>query len=478
MINAALIKLYYMKASIKVIVCMLLLGQINAQDNSFIKIFDNGQWGYEFIGSLYQKDNKIHLISTSRVDNEFGGIIRIRTFNPDNSSSDIIFQGSNNDRGHSIRAGVQINNQSIVVGLHDWNAGGGTNDYDFEITSLSSAGVKFQFSLGGIDTFESGYGMDIDMNGDIVACGLISKYQGSVDNESIVLKIDTLGNEIWTKRIRARYNELKARAVTTDDEGNIYVLADEESIFPSIQQVALVKLSSTGDSLWTKYYPASASLAKDIQFNKNGNLIASVTGDYDGNGRSFTMMELDTSGTILGSKSYINELGTSQFAERFIQLKDGGYAVCLDIGYPVLLVLDEDASLTNVQHYDGYGVRAVRDLIELEDGSFAIAGNITEFNQEIPKVMWLIKTNTEGELVTSTIEETYPEFKIFPNPTNDIINISGIDFNFGIVINSLGQIIARIKSDATIDFSNYSSGIYYLMLSTENGHFTKQIVKE
>jgi len=453
------------------IACLLLFYTVcYCQESSFIKIFDNGELGFEYVGYL-QQDNfsTVNLYSTGRISDDFGGVFKVREVE---LSGNILGQENlNNDRGSSIDA----SKHTYSIGTKSYDLG--ADNINLEIVKISSEEIIWKYEYGIENNFERGYGIDIDNNGDIVACGLVAKELGGVDNESVVLKIDTLGNEIWTRKIKARYNELKARAVTTDDTGNIYVLADEESLFPTVQQVALIKLNSQGDSLWTKYYPGNASLAKDIKFNQDGNLTASVTADYDGNGRSFTMLELDTSGTVLWTKSYIEELGVSPFAERFIELRDGGYAVCLNINYPVLLVLDRDGNITNEQHYDGYGVSDVRDLIELHDGSFAIAGNITEFNQEIPKTMWLIKTNSDGELITSTIEAEYPQFNLYPNPTIDEVEVEGIDYRYAMLLSSTGELLSRYDKEETIDLKEIPIGTYYLSLQTEKGIFTEKIVK-
>ena len=443
------------------------------QQNSFIKTFTNNEWGYEFVGKLMEsEDNCIQLISTARLSEQFGGTFKIRIINEQSGTDTIAYLGS--DIGYSIDSGMKSNNAAYTIGTVA--RGLGVDNLNLTISKFDSKGEKFQYEYGIKNNFERGYGITLDTAGDIVGCGLVAKELGGADNETVVVKIDTLGNEIWTRKIKARYNELKARSVTTDHIGNIYLLADEESSFPSIKQVALIKLNSYGDSLWTKYYPGGTSLAKVIEINKNGNLIASVTADYDGNGRSFTMMELDTSGTVSWSQSYIDEIGLS-FAEPFIELKNGGYAACLDVGHPVLLVIDEVGNVLNIQHYEDYGLTSPKDLIELYDGSFAIAGNLLELNQDIPKVMWLIKTNPNGELITSTLEETFPDISIYPNPASDFINIKGLEYNKVLVVNSDGALVTQYNSDERVDISHQRSGTYFLIFLTQKGSYTTTVVK-
>lgn len=203
-----------MKYIIIQILSLLIVTQVYSQDNSFIKIFDNGEWGYEYVGQVLQnKFNKLNILSSARVDDDYGGVLRSREINIANQNALITFQADNtNNLGHSIYQGVNIDFTHFLIGLV--RNGEGTENYNIEISKYNSTDIKTLYTYGIENNFERGYGINLDINKDIVGCGLVSRYQGSADDESIVVKIDTLGNEIWTKRIRARYNELKARAVT------------------------------------------------------------------------------------------------------------------------------------------------------------------------------------------------------------------------------------------------------------------------
>lgn len=90
-----------------------------------------------------------------------------------------------------------------------------------------------------------------------------------------------------------------------------------------------------------------------------------------------------------------------------------------------------------------------------------------------------------GETTRTMDIEGLQTFRLFPNPANDIIRID-IDLNYSAemtveIINSLGQTMHRdnfigntIKS--SIDVSSYSSGIYFLKLSTDKGVSTKSFI--
>lgn len=65
-------------------------------------------------------------------------------------------------------------------------------------------------------------------------------------------------------------------------------------------------------------------------------------------------------------------------------------------------------------------------------------------------------------------------FKIYPNPANDVINLSGIDVPATISITDLTgktlQKIATGKSEATVLLSNYASGTYVITVATQAGN--------
>jgi len=74
--------------------------------------------------------------------------------------------------------------------------------------------------------------------------------------------------------------------------------------------------------------------------------------------------------------------------------------------------------------------------------------------------------------------------QLYPNPVNDILNVSGNSRIHNILlINSLGQTMRNIKvaeetKNFQIDFSEIKSGIYFVRILFENGNFiTKKVIK-
>lgn len=73
-------------------------------------------------------------------------------------------------------------------------------------------------------------------------------------------------------------------------------------------------------------------------------------------------------------------------------------------------------------------------------------------------------------------------YDIYPNPTSNIINISGTDIiNSFQIIDSLGRVVFSNDCNNTnlkIDLSTYANGIYFLKMNFDKGTNTEQIIKQ
>ncbi len=79
-------------------------------------------------------------------------------------------------------------------------------------------------------------------------------------------------------------------------------------------------------------------------------------------------------------------------------------------------------------------------------------------------------------------EKEYIKAKIYPNPTNSFVNVSGENIVNVEIVNIMGQIVLSKICDAdetSIDISSLNSGVYLIKLKTKDGkEFSERIVKE
>lgn len=88
--------------------------------------------------------------------------------------------------------------------------------------------------------------------------------------------------------------------------------------------------------------------------------------------------------------------------------------------------------------------------------------------------------NSEGACYfdVSVNELEQPNVFVFPNPVSDVLYISTANSLENIqIINSQGQVLYEGR-DNEIDIKNYSGGVYFISVQTDNRFFHQQFVKE
>ncbi len=93
-----------------------------------------------------------------------------------------------------------------------------------------------------------------------------------------------------------------------------------------------------------------------------------------------------------------------------------------------------------------------------------------------------LKVNIVEESQLGVNETIKNSFNIYPNPTNNVLNITTPNSNYTIkLFNLQGQIVQKIKSvtgSKTIDLSNLSTGIYILKLTSQKASKTFKVIKK
>ncbi|MEJ2593987.1 MAG: T9SS type A sorting domain-containing protein [bacterium] len=93
----------------------------------------------------------------------------------------------------------------------------------------------------------------------------------------------------------------------------------------------------------------------------------------------------------------------------------------------------------------------------------------------------VLNCNVYPEEVTSVEEpQVVANIKVYPNPTQGIVSVSGADNATIMVYNIAGNLVASYEDfrNSTIDLSGYNSGIYLFWIKTDDGIVTKRIILE
>ena len=79
------------------------------------------------------------------------------------------------------------------------------------------------------------------------------------------------------------------------------------------------------------------------------------------------------------------------------------------------------------------------------------------------------------------IHELESSFMVMPNPVNDYVTISGNDINDITIYNNIGVMVDRFDVEGNsikVDMKHYNSGLYLIMINSEEGYVVKKIIKK
>lgn len=117
--------------------------------------------------------------------------------------------------------------------------------------------------------------------------------------------------------------------------------------------------------------------------------------------------------------------------------------------------------------YDG------KCVVKIENKS-AYDGTSNKVRIVIDNLEW---TSYEASPATSTEDNHYNQFTIFPTQVNDVLNIQTATKEFSVkVYNQMGSLIAAYKNINTIPFSDFAAGMYIIRIQSENQFDTIQKV--
>lgn len=293
-----------------------------------------------------------------------------------------------------------------------------------------------------------------------------------------ISKLDASGNFVWAKKLGANTNN-DVNSLAIDALGNIYTTGCFLGIGDFDPGIGTQTITSVG--------------GKDIFISKldaNGNFvwIKAIGGIYDDYGRSIAV---DASNNVytFGSFRYAADfdpgigtalLGTNGNSNAFISKLDaaGNYVWVEKLGITTSstdgysMVLDVNNNIYTTGCFDGN--------VDFDNSvnTFTLNCNSNYFDVFVHKM---------GQTAVG-IKENFDlsRISIFPNPTNEIINIkldvlNGENLKIQIV-NILGRVVMEEISDSqnfSFNLQQFNNGLYFVtVLNNDNTILTKKIIKQ
>ncbi len=352
------------------------------------------------------------------------------------------------------------------------------------------------------------YSMGLD---NYIYVSYIDDFEGGDHREIAIKKIDTLGNEVWSKNFSQedKLNYASELEVSKDQEILIsarVVYTDKFGGYPQI-----IKIDTSGNIVWK--YDSDEGIINGgvpvwIAQLSDGNIIQSY--NVQGNQSPDTRIKwIDKNGNYV-KEQLIDVPIKDEMYYRQIEAGRGEYF----FGYGIYRFNDDDTEHGIITKFDNDGniiwehlyqhesfaeakdKNSIRDIIELDNGDIVVLGDLSRPGEK--NEIWLFKIDENGcfgtescdeKLVLTNVDDTYfdPTLKIYPNPGTDIIHIVSedrrmIDARFSIY-NLSGQQIEKYtlsQMQNEINVSGLTSQIYIYQIEDKKGEVigTGKFVKE
>ncbi len=318
----------------------------------------------------------------------------------------------------------------------------------------------------------------------------VDDFDGGAHREITLKKIDTLGNEVWSKNFNENIELSYAWEIDTTYYKNILISAGAHYYEKNGRFSHITKIDTSGKIIWV-YQGTEAfdngAVPLWIAPLSNQNIVMSyhITGL---DAPDIRLQWIDKDGKYIKRKlidvpdkdeMYHNQLETGKGDYFFAY---GTYKFTDFTSYGIITKYDNDGNIIWEHLYQHELFNApndrcsIKDIIELDNGDIVALGDLSHAGGR--NEIWLFKINEQGcfgteacheKVILTGIEESIYELdlQLYPNPTNGIIYISSEDSRIiGStikIVDLVGKQVASYQLSATsqhIDISKLQKGIY------------------
>jgi hypothetical protein len=145
------------------------------------------------------------------------------------------------------------------------------------------------------------------------------------NNDVLLLKIDSSGNEIWRKTFIGETSDIPFSVQETFDGG--YVIGGLRNVGTGIADIFMIRTDENGNQLWKKTFGNSGAdiFCSSLQANDSGFIIVTTTRE----GQNLAYLDIyiaktDKNGNLEWIKTFGNEM-TDELPGSIRKTKDGGY---------------------------------------------------------------------------------------------------------------------------------------------------------
>jgi len=207
---------------------------------------------------------------------------------------------------------------------------------------------------------------------------------------------------------------------------------------------------------------------------------------------ALTTLDFPNTLRSIGKSAFWNcySLQSVNFSESLESIGEGAFVLCVSLNsikFPNSLSLIEESAFGSISNIREVYCMAITPPNCVSDNTFDNnvymsaplyvpigCKSLYENASSWKKFNNIVET---GELIDENLEEN---FSVFPNPSSDFINISCDNMKSLEIVSMTGKSVMKTSvstDEININISGLTSGIYIVIITTEQGCFTKEIVK-
>ncbi len=318
---------------------------------------------------------------------------------------------------------------------------GQVHDRYLGLSQVYSPGFNQTYGVNGSDTI--GHAVCQTNDGGYLLAGL-SENLTTYHDDIFIVKTDANGQLLWNKTFVSEDDSVASAVLPTSDGGYVlggytYVQIDNET---SREGLFVMKIDAVGNLLWTKSYTGSSDWygSAFIQTNDGGYAFLGTEYNYTSTvDTEFALvLKIDATGNAQWNKTYQPSAQINYTsADSIIQVADGyvigGSAYVFDpatndtVNQLWLFKINLTGNLTWSKNYQQLGSNDhyTSKVFQAADGGYVIAGHTELYEDDIQSSnIFLVKTDAAGTLLwnkTSTVSTfTLPEDFDYDTSTVDI----------------------------------------------------------
>ena len=213
-----------------------------------------------------------------------------------NASGDTVwtrtYGGANDEHGYSVQQ--TSDGGYVIAGGTDSHGAGG---YDVYLVKTKSNGDTLWTRTYGGTGDDEGRSVRQTSDGGYIVAGYTKSFDAGSD-ELYLIKTNASGDTLWTRTYNGSGVDRGTSVWQTSDGG--YVISGwAYTVNPSYSLVLLIKTSSSGDTLWTRYYGGGGEQQANCvqQTSDGGYVLAGFTNSFGAGGFDVYLIKTDANGS-------------------------------------------------------------------------------------------------------------------------------------------------------------------------------------